>query len=399
MKNISLIDLKRQYASIAEEADAKILEVLHGAQYIMGENVLAFEREFAAYIGTKHAVSVSDGTNALIIALKALGIGAGDEVITTPFTFFATAESISYVGATPVFVDVEEDTFNMDPTKIEAAITEKTKAIMAVHIFGNCCDMDAIQTVAKKHDLFVVEDAAQAAGAEYKGKKAGNLSDVATFSFFPTKNLGCAGDGGMIVTNRDDVAVIAKALRTHGSGENGKAAYELLTGTVAEEETLAPVEGDNTVYNPLKYYNYVIGSNSRLDEVQAALLRIKLPLLDGWNEKRRAHAAAYAEGLAGAAVKLPSHDPETVPVYHLFILRSEHRDELTKALAERGIATGIYYPVPLHLQKVYKSLGYVQGDLPVAEHLCDRTFAIPMFAELEADEIERIIEAVKECAR
>lgn len=391
--NISLIDLKRQYKTIKEEADKKVLEILSSAQYIMGENVKEFEKEISEYLGVKHSISVGNGTDALIIALKALGIGEGDEVITTPYTFFATAESISIVGATPVFVDVDIDTYNIDPEKIEEKITDKTKAIMPVHIFGQPCDMDSINKIAKKYNLKVIEDACQAIGAEYKGKMIGGISDIACFSFFPTKNLGCAGDGGMIVTNDDELATICRALKAHGSGENGKKAYNLLNNIVEEvEEDRAT---DNTVYNPLKYYNYLIGHNSRLDEVQAAILRIKLPLLDGWNEKRRENAKFYNQQLSNTGLVTPHEDDYVKHVYHMYILQSEKREELVEFLRENGISTGIYYPVPIHLQKAYTKLGYKEGSLPNAEYLSKRTFAIPMFAELTNEEKEYIVENLK----
>lgn len=392
--NISLIDLKRQYETIKEDGDKAVLKVLNDAKYIMGENVLSFEKEFASYIGVKHAISVGNGTDALIIALKALGIGHGDEVITTPFTFFATAESISFVGATPVFVDVLKDSYNIDPEEIEKAITENTKAIMPVHIFGQAADMDEINKIAKKHGLYVIEDSAQAAGGAYKGKKIGTFSDLACFSFFPTKNLGCAGDGGMIVTDNDDLAVMVKALRTHGSGENGQRAYNILNDIKAEVEE--DLNADNTVYNPLKYYNYLIGHNSRLDELQAALLRVKLKKLDYWNNMRRTHADFYNENLKGTEFITPVVKDYAEHIYHLYILQSEKRDTLCKYLKEKGVATGIYYPVPMHLQKVYKPLGYKKGDLKNSEYLADRTFAIPMFAELKEEEKEYIVKCLKE---
>lgn len=392
--NISLIDLKRQYETIKEDGDKAVLKVLNDAKYIMGENVLSFEKEFASYIGVKHAISVGNGTDALIIALKALGIGHGDEVITTPFTFFATAESISFVGATPVFVDVLKDSYNIDPEEIEKAITENTKAIMPVHIFGQAADMDEINRIAKKHGLYVIEDSAQAAGGAYKGKKIGTFSDLACFSFFPTKNLGCAGDGGMIVTDNDDLAVMVKALRTHGSGENGQRAYNILNDIKAE--VAEDLNADNTVYNPLKYYNYLIGHNSRLDELQAALLRVKLKKLDYWNNMRRTHADFYNENLKGTEFITPVAKDYAEHIYHLYILQSEKRDALCKYLKEKGVATGIYYPVPMHLQKVYKPLGYKKGDLKNSEYLADRTFAIPMFAELREEEKEYIVKCLKE---
>lgn len=390
---IPLINLKKQYETISEEANTRVCEVLTSAQYIMGENVKQFEKEFSEYIGVKHSISVGNGTDALVIALEALGIGEGDEVITTPFTFFATAESISSVGATPVFVDVRLDTFNIDPAKIEEKITPRTKAIMPVHIFGQASDMDEINKIAKRYNLKVIEDACQAVGAEYRGRKTGTLGDIACFSFFPTKNLGCAGDGGMIVTNDDELATICRALKAHGSGENGKKAYNLLNNIVEEvEEDRAT---DNTVYNPLKYYNYLIGYNSRLDEVQAAVLRIKLPLLDGWNEKRRENAKFYNQQLSNTELVTPYEDDYVKHVYHMYILQSEKREELVELLKKSGIATGIYYPVPIHLQKAYTNLGYKEGSLPNAEYLSKRTFAIPMFAELTDEEKEYIVENLK----
>lgn len=391
-QSVPLIDLNAQYRLIKDEIDSAILNVMSNSQFIMGDSVKEFEKEFGKYIGTKHAISVANGTDALIIALKALGIGYGDEVITTAFTFFASAESISSVGATPVFVDVELDTFNIDASMIEEKITSKTKAIMPVHIFGQPCDMDVITTIARKHNLFVIEDACQAVGAEYKGEKAGTFGDVACFSFFPTKNLGCAGDGGMIVTNNDKVATICKALRTHGSGENGKKAYNLLNKIEEVVETDNSL--DQTVYNPLKYYNYLVGHNSRLDEIQAAILHVKLKYLDNWNTQRRKHAAFYNLHLKETNLILPFEHVNVKHVYHMYILQSEDRDELTAHLEKEGIATGIYYPVPLHFQKVYTHLGYKTGDLPNSEYLSKRTFAIPMFAELDEKILQYTINGI-----
>ena len=389
---IPLINLKKQYESIKDEVDKAVSEVLSGAQYIMGTNVKEFEKEFSEYLGVNHSISVGNGTDALIIALKALGIGEGDEVITTPWTFFATAESISFVGATPVFADVRLDTFNIDPSKIEEKITPKTKAIMVVHIFGQPCDMDEINRIAKKYNLFVIEDAAQAVGSEYKGQKIGTLSDIATFSFFPTKNLGCAGDGGMIVTNDDNLATICRALRTHGSGENGQKAYNIIHNL--DEKLNEEKNVDNTVYNPLKYYNYLIGHNSRLDEIQAAILRVKLKYLNEWNDKRRENAKFYNENLKDTRLVTPYEENNVKHIYHLYILQSEKREEIVEFLNKKGIATGIYYPVPLHLQKAYKDLGYKEGDLPNAEYLSKRTFAIPVYPELSEKEKEYIISAL-----
>lgn len=416
---IPLLDLKRQYNNLKYQLDQAIIEVLANTQYIIGPNVLAFEQEFADYTGTKYAISVANGTDALVIALTALGIGKGDEVITTPFTFFATAESISAVGATPVFVDIRPDTFNLDETKIEAKITPRTKAIMPVHIFGHPCEMDSINAIAKKHNLYVIEDACQAVGAKYKEKKAGALADLACFSFFPTKNLGCAGDGGMITTDNEDLSIICRALRAHGSGEMGRKANNILDtkkagdmGTVRvsrseaeagrEDDGTVPLSSaadiipDNTIYNPLKYYNYLIGFNSRLDEIQAAILRIKLKKLDEYNHARQTIAAYYNDNLKITDYITPVQAENNETVFHLYILQTENRTEIVQKLAEKGIATGIYYPIPLHLQKVYNELNYQVGDLPIAEHLSHRTFAIPCFPELTPEEMAYIVGALVE---
>ncbi|WP_294372281.1 DegT/DnrJ/EryC1/StrS aminotransferase family protein [uncultured Clostridium sp.] len=391
--NIPLIDLKAQYKSISEDIDRVTKEVLSSAGYIMGKNITEFEKEFAEYIGVKHAISVGNGTDALVIALKSLGIGPGDEVITATFTYFASAECISAVGATPVFVDVEKDTFNMDPSKLEEKITDKTKAIIPVHIFGQSADMDPINEIAKKHNLKVIEDACQAVGAKYKGKMIGTLGDAACFSFFPTKNLSCAGDGGMIVTDDDDIATIARALRTHGSGETGQKAYNLLNNITEEVETSK--DGDDTVYNPLKYYNYLIGFNSRLDAIQGAILRVKLPHLDSWNNGRRRVAKIYNEAFKESNVVAPSVREENEPIYHQYVLQCDDREAMLNKLKEKGVATGVYYPIPLHLQKVYADLGYKEGDMPVAEYLSHRTFAIPVYPELTEEQINYIIDSIK----
>lgn len=391
--NIPLIDLKAQYESLAEELKEATLGILTSANYIMGKTVIDFEKAFAEYVGVKHAISVGNGTDGLVIALKAMGIGEGDEVITTPFTFFATAEAISAVGGTPVFVDVYKDTFNIDVTKIEEKITSKTKAIMPVHIFGQCADMDEINEIAKKHNLLVIEDACQAIGGKYKGRNVGSLGDAAVFSFFPTKNLGCAGDGGMIVTDNDDIAIIAKALKAHGSGENGQKAYNLLNNI---EEEVQKAEGANdTVYNPLKYYNYLIGYNSRLDAIQAAILNVKIKEIDNWNAKRREIAEIYNEALKDTDLVTPVTRDYVEPVYHMYVLQSENREEVLEKLKESGIATGVYYPVPLHLQKCYKNLGYKEGDMPVSEYLSHRTFAIPVYPELTKEQVDYIVSKIK----
>lgn len=392
--NIPLLNLKRQYKNIEEEVNSSVLKCFKNAQYIMGENVKQFEKEIAEKIGVKHAITVGNGTDALVIALKSLGIKEGDEVITTDYTFFATAEAIRFVGATPVFCDVELDTYNIDPSQIEEKITEKTKAIICVHLFGNACKMDQINDIAKSHNLYVVEDAAQAINSEYKGKNVGNLGDIACFSFFPTKNLGCFGDGGMITTNNDDLATIIRALKVHGSGENGMKAYAILNNE--EVEVMEQNSGDNTVYNPLKYYNYLIGHNSRLDEIQAAILRIKLKHLDEYTENRRSISHKYIEALKDTSLVMPTETEGGKHVFHLFILQSENREEIESKLKEKNIATGTYYKVPMHLQKAFNDLGYKKGDFPNAEYLSERTFAIPLFPEMNDEEREYIINSIKE---
>ncbi len=392
--NIPLLNLKRQYKNIEKEVNSSVLECFENAQYIMGENVKQFEKEISEKIGCKYAITVANGTDALIIALKSLGIKEGDEVITTDYTFFATAEAIRFVGAKPVFCDVELDTCNIDPSQIEEKITDKTKAIICVHLFGNPCKMDKINEIAKNHNLFVIEDAAQAINSQYKGQNVGTLGDIACFSFFPTKNLGCYGDGGMITTNNDDLATIIKALKVHGSGENGMKAYSIINNV--EMEKMEVSTGDNTVYNPLKYYNYLIGHNSRLDEIQAAILRIKLKHLDEYTENRRNISHKYIEALKDTSLVMPTETEGGKHVFHLFILQSDNREEIEEKLKEKNIATGTYYKVPMHLQKAFNDLGYKKGDFPNAEYLSERTFAIPLFPEMNDEEREYIINSLKE---
>jgi dTDP-4-amino-4,6-dideoxygalactose transaminase len=361
---IELINLKRQYKNLKDEINQAIEKVLENGQYILGPEVKALEKEIAEYLGVRYAIGVANGTDALVLSLRALNIGPGDEVITTPFTFFATSEAISQVGATPVFVDIDPDTYNINPDLIEEKITEKTKAIIPVHIFGQPCDMDKIMEIAKKHNLYVIEDACQAIGSEYKGQKVGTFGDVACFSFFPTKNLGGYGDGGMVVTNNKDLAEKVDILRKHGSKK--------------------------------KYYNEEIGYNSRLDELQAAILRVKLKYLDVWNNQRISAANKYNELLndLSDAIKTPYKLPEVKHIYHLYCIESKKREFLMEKLKEYGIATGIYYPVPLHLQKAYANLGYKEGDLPVAEEVCRKIFAIPMYPEITDEEINYVSEVL-----
>lgn len=383
---MKFIDLTRQYVQIKEEAEKNVLDVMSSTDYIMGQYVKDFEKKCAEYLGVKHAIGVANGTDALILSLAALGVKEGDEVITTPFTFFATAESIRRVGAMPVFVDIDAETLNIDADKIEEKITDKTKAILPVHIFGNPCDMDKINAIAKKHDLYVIEDACQAIGAVYKNVKIGALSDAACFSFFPTKNLGGMGDGGLITTNSDKVARIVKALKNHGSGIEGRRALELLNPEF--EDNFEIREGFE------KYYNYLIGYNSRLDEMQAAVLNVKLKYIDEWNENRRKLAKAYDKELAGEYNTQKSLE-DACSVYHMYSLQSPKREEIIRRLAENGIPSGIYYPVPMHLQKVFLDLGYARGDLPVVEKVCDEVFAVPVFPELTKEEQEKIIKILK----
>lgn len=394
---IKLIDLKKQHDLVQKDILADIENMFDNSNFIMGDNVKQFEKEFSEYLGVKHCISVGNGTDALVISLKALGIGVGDEVITTPYTFFATAEAIAFVGAIPVFVDVLEDTFNIDPSKIEDAITPKTKAIMPVHIFGQTCDMKKINEIAKKHKLYVIEDACQSVGSKYDETMSGNLSDIACFSFFPTKNLGCAGDGGAIVTNNDDLATICKAYRVHGSGENGSMAYNIIHNK--KEEIAVENTSDNTVYNAQKYFNYLIGHNSRLDEIQAIVLRNKLPLLDEMNQDRKKTAKFYDEHL-NKHYDVPKFDGEENHVYHLYVLQTDNREKVISYLNDKNIATGIYYQVPLHLQKALEYLNYKEGDFPVAEKLSTTTFAIPMHPFMTDEEkqyvVNNLLEAINE---
>jgi len=395
--NIPLLDLKAQYISIKNEIQNSINSVLESSKFIMGKNVDEFEREIAKFIGTKYAISCGNGTDALVLSLEALGIKADDEVITTPYTFFATAESISKVGATPVFVDIDKDTYNINPDLIEEKITSKTKAIIPVHIFGQPADMDKIMEISKKYNLYVIEDACQAIGAEYKGKKCGSIGNIGCFSFFPSKNLGAYGDGGIITTNNEKLAKILSALRVHGSGRNGEEVYNILNNT---EETVISDFYDsetkyNSIYNPAKYYNYLIGHNSRLDEIQASILRVKLKYLNNWNQKRKELAFEYNDRLREVPIITPKVLKNVDAIYHLYILQTDKRKELTNYLSKNGISTGIYYPIPLHLQKVYEKLGYKLGSLPVAEYLSHRTFAIPLYPELSKQQQDYIINTIK----
>jgi len=360
---IPLVDLKAQYEPIKDEIMQAWGEVLDGMRLFLGPNVQAFEREFAAYCGTDFGLGVADGTNAIHLALRACEIGPGDEVITVAHTFMATVESILLAGARPVFVDVEPDTLLMDPAQIEAAITPQTRAILPVHLYGQVCDMDPILEIARRHKLYVIEDACQAHGAEYKGQRAGSIGDIAGFSFYFSKNLGGYGEGGMVTTSNEGLRRRVKMLRDHGS-EN-------------------------------RYYHDMVGWNGRLDELQAAALRIKLRRLEGWNDLRQAHATRYNELLKDIVVT-PTRAEGRKHVYHLYVIRTGQREALRRHLNELGIGTGIHYPVPCHLQRAVQELGYRAGSLPVTEAAAEEILSLPMYAELTDEQIERVAEAVVE---
>lgn len=391
---VKILDLTRQYAQIKDEVEKAVCEQMESGMFIGGTSVMEFEKHFAQYLNVQHAVSVNSGTDALVIALKALGIKAGDEVITTPFTFFATAEAIAMVGATPVFVDIEEDTYNIDPNKMEDKITEKTKAILPVHIFGHPADMTKIMSIAKKHNLFVIEDACQAVGAKFHEQKAGTIGDIGCFSFFPTKNLGAFGDGGMITTNNSDLAIVCRAFKEHGMAQNGAKARFILDG-IGDE--LAGTVSPDSLYNPYKYYNYLVGYNSRLDAIQARVLDIKLKYLDSYNARRTEIAAFYEKELGNFNGIITSKAKQTVTsVWHQYAFRCERKDDMGDFLASKGVASAAFYPVPLHLQKAFAGLGYREGDLPIAERITKQTVCLPIFPELQQEELEYVAKSVRE---
>ena len=393
MLKVPILNLTRQYEGLRGEIEKAVCEQMASGMYIGGAAVENFEQKFAKYIGVKHAIAVNSGTDALVIAMKAMGIGEGDEVITTPFTFFATAETIAMVGAKPVFCDVEEDTYNIDAGKIEALITPKTKAILPVHIFGQPADMAAINAIAEKHGLKVIEDACQAVGAAIGGKMVGSLADAACFSFFPTKNLGGFGDGGMITTDSDELNVICRAYREHGGAQNGAKARALLTGV---EDDLAGGKSGDALYNPYKYYNYLIAYNSRLDAIQARVLDIKLDYLEGFNARRTEIAGKYNEAFQGLpGIEIPVIREGVKTVWHQYAFRCGNKDGMGEHLAALGIGSAAFYPVPLHLQKAFVGLGYKEGDLPVAEKITRQTVCLPIFPELSEEEILAVIQGVK----
>lgn len=389
MKEIQLMDVKRQHEEHREEYEKAVIDVLRSGRYIGGNNVEEFEKEFSQYIGTKYAISCGNGTDSIVIALKALNIGQGDEVITVPFTFFATAEGIASVGAKPVFVDVDERTYCMNPDLIEDAITERTKAIFPVHIYGHSADMDKINKIAKKHNLYVITDCAQSTGTEYKGQRANTIGDVSCFSFFPTKILGCDGDGGMIVTNNEDIARACRAYKVHGSGADG------LYTLKKEYKSKNAILPSSMPLGESKYYNYLIGYNSRLDAIQAALLRVKLKYINSFVERRRKNAQIYNEELKCTNYITPYEEKNTKHSYYIYALKHKDAEKIMEKLHAVGIACGTYYPVPLHLQGAFTYLGYKEGDFPITEKLVKTTFAIPVFPELTDDERNYIITELK----
>ncbi len=361
---IPFVDLKSQYQTLEQEINEATLKVLSKADFILGQDVTLFEEEFAAYCQAEYAIGVDSGTSALELALRAYDIGPGDEVITVANTFIATTLAISYVGATPVLVDADPQTYTIDTTKIEEVITPRTKAIMPVHLYGQPADMDPIMEIAGRHNLVVIEDACQAHGARYKGKRAGSLGHAAAFSFYPGKNLGAYGDGGAVVTHDARVAENIRMLRNYGQTK--------------------------------KYHHSLRGFNRRLDTLQAAILRVKLKYMDEWNTARRQWAAHYNSGLSGLPVSTPSINEWIEHVYHLYVIRLQNRDALQDHLKKAGIATGLHYPVPVHLQPAYQDLGYQVGDFPITEAYADTILSLPMYPELGRDAVFYVANAIKD---
>jgi dTDP-4-amino-4,6-dideoxygalactose transaminase len=364
--SVPFLDLKIQYRAIKSEIDPALQATIDAAAFALGPAVEGFEQSFATYCGVKHCIGVGSGTAALELILRAADIGPGDEVITVTNSFFASAEAISLAGATPVLVDCEENDALISVQAIEKAITRKTKAIIPVHLYGQCADMDAIETIAAKRHLMVIEDACQAHGSSYKGKRAGSLAHAAAFSFYPGKNLGAYGEGGAVTTDDDALAEKVRMLRDHGM--------------------------------PEKYRHALVGMNERLDGIQGAVLGVKLKHLDTWNSRRKSHAALYRKLLeTDARVKLFTTHPDRGHNYHLFVVRVSKRDQVQKKLKEKNIATGIHYPIPIHLQKAYAERGWKHGDFPVSERLAEEILSLPMFAELTEEQIKEVCIAIKDC--
>ena len=355
---VPFLDLKAQYATIKDEIIRAISDVCESQFFALGPAVEAFEEKIASYCGSKYAIGVSSGSDALLVSLMALGIKAGDEVITTPFTFFSTAGSVARLGARSVFVDVDADSYNIDVGRIEEKITKKTQAIIPVHLFGQVAQMKAIMEIARRHNLAVIEDAAQAVGASHDGIKCGNFGDCGCFSFYPSKNLGGFGDGGLVTTNDEKLAEKIKILRDHGQSP--------------------------------RYFYKVLGGNFRLDGIQGAVLTVKLKYLDEWNERRRQNAALYDKMFADSPIKRPKVDSNNVSIYHQYTVTVANRDQLQKFLAENEIGSAVFYPKPLHLQECFEELGYKEGDMPVAERLCGEVLSLPIYPELKQEQIEYV---------
>lgn len=387
---IPVMNVTRQYEAIKDKLEVAALEILRSGQYILGKPVEEFEKAFADYCGVNYAVGVGNGSDALVIALKACGVKPGDEVITTDMSFIATAEAIVALGATPVFVDCTRETYTIDPGEVEKKITDKTKAIIPVHLYGQCADMDKIARIAKEYNLKVVEDTAQAAGAEYKEKKAGSMGDAGCISFFPTKNLGCAGDGGMIITNDEGVYRQCRAMRAHGSGLDALYTYGIWNNVKVVEDEI------DFGGNLPKYFNFIDGYNSRLDALQAGILNVKLPYLDGWNGRRSEIAEQYNRRITNPLIKKPITLDGNKHIYYVYAVATNQRDKLREYLEDNGVKSGVYFPVPFHEQKVFERLGYKHGEFPNAEYVAEHTLVLPMFPELTQEEIDRVIEVVNE---
>ncbi|NEI32752.1 erythromycin biosynthesis sensory transduction protein eryC1 [Rhizobium leguminosarum] len=361
---IPFLDLKAQYQSIKSEIDAAVLGVLASGQYILGEEVARLEQEFADYCSVKHAIAVNTGTSALHLSLLAAGVGAGDEVITVPFTFVASVSAICYAGARPVFVDVEPVTLTMDPAQLEAKITPRTKAIVPVHLYGQMADMDAIKAIADHYRIPVIEDACQAHGAQYKGARAGSIGTSGCFSFYPGKNLGACGEGGIVVTNSDDQAKTMRMLRDWGQEQ--------------------------------RYHHLLKGFNYRMDAIQGAILRIKLRHLEVWTEARRAHGRRYSLLLGGSAnLRTPVEIADRRHVYHVYAIRSRDRDQLQRVLSEEGIQSGLHYPIPVHLQKAHADLGYKAGDFPISEAAAREVLSLPIYPEMPGWHVDQVAAALE----
>jgi dTDP-4-amino-4,6-dideoxygalactose transaminase len=362
-QSIPLTNPKASYLACKGEIDTAIARVMESGRYILGQEVAAFEQEFAAYIGVRFGIGVGSGTEALHIALQACGTKPGDEVITVSHTAVATVAAVQLCGARPIFVDIDPDTFVIDADQIERAITSRTKAILPVHLYGNMADMVILRSIANRHGLWIVEDCAQSHGATYRGQKSGAWGDIAAFSFYPTKNLGAFGDGGMIVTNDPELSDRVRMLREYGWRQ--------------------------------RYVSEISGLNSRLDELQAAILRVKLKYLDQWNEERRKKAKRYTERLAPLGIICPSEGLGVEHVYHLYVIRMRERDALQKFLKKKGIETLIHYPVPIHLQKAYEELGYRKGDFPSTEQCSSDILSLPLFPEMKEQEVEEVVEGIR----